>query len=588
VASIRVCRDTTTRRSLGYAYVNFHAVEDAERALETLNYALIKNKQCRIMWSQRDPSARKSGLGNVFIKNLDKSIDNKALYDTFSQFGNIKSCKVAVDEKGQPRGYGFVHFETEEAARLAIEKVNGMLINDKKVFVGFFQKRVERLGPDFETKFTNVFVKNMDESITSQGLYDMFAKYGKVTSHTVMVGEDGKSRGFGFVNFENPDEAKNACEALNGHVINEKPLFVSRAQKKAERQAELRHQFEKARMEKIQKYQGVNLFVKNLDEAIDDDKLRTEFTPFGTITSARVMRDDKGESKGFGFVCYSTPEEATKAVTELNGKMIGLKPIFVALAQRKEVRRAQLEAQHQQRLASQRMMRIDPSMQGGPGYMAPGMFYGQNMNPLQRQSFMFNANPAMMRRPWQPNPAQMGRGAYQPMPQYSMPIANRQAGRQRGGPQPGIPGQPGLPGAQPGVIPNQQPRGPAGVPQGGVNPAGRGGQGPRPNQVRGGPPGPGGKFPGQRGAAPGGLEPLTAAALANAPERQQKQMIGERLFPLVMASQPELAAKITGMLLEMDNSELILLLESPDALQQKIQEAIVVLEEHQKTADEHQ
>ena len=325
----------------------------AERALDTMNFDVINGRPIRIMWSQRDPSLRKSGVGNIFIKNLDKSIDNKIMYDTFSTFGMILSCKVATDEEGNSKGYGFVHFELEESANQAIAKVNGMLLNGKKVFVGKFVPRKERekqLGEKAKL-FTNVYVKNFGEEVdTDDKLSDMFKKYGNIVSAKVMVDDNsGKGRGFGFVSFESPDDAEKACDDLNGKDLNGKILFVGRAQKKAERQAELKRKFEQMKMDRLNRYQGVNLYVKNLDDTIDDERLRKEFTPFGTISSAKVMSDSSGRSKGFGFVCFSTPEEATKAVTEMNNRIVGTKPLYVALAQRKDERKMHLMTQHMQR-----------------------------------------------------------------------------------------------------------------------------------------------------------------------------------------------------------------------------------------------
>uniref|UniRef100_A0A8B9T1C7 Poly(A) binding protein cytoplasmic 1 like n=1 Tax=Anas platyrhynchos TaxID=8839 RepID=A0A8B9T1C7_ANAPL len=288
IMSIRVCRDVATRRSLGYAYINFQQPADAERALDTMNFEVIKGRPIRIMWSQRDPRLRKSGVGNVFIKNLDDSIDNKALYDTFSAFGNILSCKVVCDENGS-RGYGFVHFETQEAATRAIKTMNGMLLNDRKVFVGHFKSRKER-DAEFgsrATEFTNVYIKNFGDDMDDDRLREIFSKFGKTLSVKVMMDSSGRSKGFGFVNFEKHEEAQKAVADMNGKEINGRVVYVGRAQKRLERQSELKRKFEQIKQERVSRYQGVNLYVKNLDDGIDDERLRKEFSPYGTITSAK-------------------------------------------------------------------------------------------------------------------------------------------------------------------------------------------------------------------------------------------------------------------------------------------------------------
>lgn len=219
---------------------------------------------------------------------MDKGIDNKGLHDTFSAFGNILSCKVATDSSGQSKGFGFVQFDSEEAAQKAIEKLNGMLLNDKQVYVGPFLRKQERDSSSDKSKFNNVFVKNLSESTTEEDLNQIFGEFGPLTSVVVMKDADGKSRCFGFVNYENAEDAARAVESLNGRKVDDKEWYVGKAQKKSERENELKLRFEQSMKEAADKYQGANLYVKNLDDSITDEKLKELFLQFGTITSCKV------------------------------------------------------------------------------------------------------------------------------------------------------------------------------------------------------------------------------------------------------------------------------------------------------------
>ena len=648
VASIRVCRDAVTRRSLGYAYVNYNNAADGERALEELNYTMIKGRPCRIMWSQRDPALRKTGQGNVFIKNLDVAIDNKALHDTFAAFGNILSCKVAQDEFGNSKGYGFVHYESAESATNAIKHVNGMLLNDKKVYVGHHVARKDRESKFEEMKanFTNVYVKNIESGVTDDELRDLFEKYGDVSSSAVSRDESGKSKGFGFVNFIRHEDAARAVDELHDKDLHGQNLYVGRAQKKHEREQELRKQHEAARVEKASKYQGVNLYVKNLHDDIDDEKLREIFTAAGTITSAKVMRDDGrdrdddepekdekenkkveddeaavksedkdeegkkdtsksrklGKSKGFGFVCFSNPDEATKAVGEFHGKMVYEKPLYVALAQRKDVRKSQLEASIQARnqVRMQQAAAAAGMQQPFPG---PAMFYG----PGQQAGFV-PPNAGGRSVPFNPQQANMMMQGIQGGRPGQFPMQGQQGGRGAPNNVQGLPPNFGMPGQLPFAM---QQGGPGGFPpnlaqfnqmaqaQAGQFGRGAGGRGQQGMQGMQGMPqmmggqrgregrpqfsGQGGRggmgmnlqgqmggFPQGRGGppqmnqaammGPGGMPQMNGPPveyIMSQPAPAQKQLIGEALFPKIANLQPKLAGKITGMLLEMDNSELL-------------------------------
>lgn len=525
VISIRVCRDEITKKSLGYAYVNYLTELEAKHAMDTINFDLLKGKPMRLMWLARDSSLRKSGVGNIYVKNLEKSIDTKILHETFSVFGNISSCKIVVDECGVSKGFGFVHYEMAEAARNAIEKLNGMVFNNMTVYVGSFIPKATR-----EKEYTNVFCKNFGEEMTEDELYKLFLDYGTISSCKLVTETDGKSKGFGFVSFTNSADATKAVAELNGKDINGKVLYVGRAQKKELRKADLKKKFQAIKSECIKKTRNSNLYVKNLDDCIDSERLHTAFSYYGTITSAKVMTEN-GRSKGFGFVCYELPEEAMQAITHMNGKIIVNKPLYVALAQRKEERKAHIL----ENMTISSMQRRNHINQHLPSQQVC-MQHVHNQEVLRRQQQqkslfinpsvpMRNGNTRLVTPATHMFPGNLPQ-CFPAMQRYRAPLVHRRLEVQR--------------------------------------PV----------------------------AAPSFPQPPNKAMLSALSEEDQKQMLGGHLILLVreyisaMSSEvtgmlldiPTMSSKITGMLLEIENASILLMFEDQTYFKKMVDQAKEVLE----------
>lgn len=624
VISIRVCRDMVSRRSLGYAYVNFSIRSEAEKAIETLNFEELKTRQMRIMWSQRDPSLRKSGVGNVFIKNLDRNIQMRDLYDTFSAFGDILSCKIANDDSGISKGYGFVHFKNQDSADKAIESLHGMMIYEKKIYVCKFRPRAERSSTEEgQPKFNNIFVKNFGDDMTDEKFNELFGAFGNVTSIKLEKNDDGSSKGFGFICYGDFDSAKRAVDEMHDKDIgNGKKIYVGRAMKKNERNELLRRSQEKKKNERQNKFApGVNLYVKNLDDSVTDDILKKEFSIFGNITSAKVMMDSQSNrSKGFGFVCFQFAEEATRAVTEMSGKYVGTKPLYVALAQRKEERRQQLANQYIQRQMNRNNYQASAGFTGMPNplYNPMNANYPNTANfglPMNRGPLM-TAFPQMQTG----QRARFSMGAAGPMPQgmRAPNMGATGAGGMQGGPQmfntaSGVQQRPGTAqimrpmgmsvAGQNMMAMNQQMR-PQGMPmQRSPNLMGPNTRLNRPqpgnyrtlapNMASMGSMQVGGQMPAmrfpQQGAPMQQLQQDDIMSLKNIDsipnEESKTQMLGEHLFKHVCQIAPtELSAKITGMLLEGDYSDVKTMIEQHEAgpansrLSHKVEKAIQVLD----------
>ncbi|KAK1243686.1 hypothetical protein MKX08_001824 [Trichoderma sp. CBMAI-0020] len=142
IHNIHMPRDRVTQTHQGFGFVEFRTPADAEYAANVMNGIKLYGKSLRVNKASADKQRSAEVGAELFIGNLDPMVDEKILYDTFSRFGPLLSIpKVAREDSGASKGFGFVSYGDFESSDAAIANLHGQYILSKEVSVQYAFKK---------------------------------------------------------------------------------------------------------------------------------------------------------------------------------------------------------------------------------------------------------------------------------------------------------------------------------------------------------------------------------------------------------------------------------------------------------------
>jgi ELAV like protein 2/3/4 len=288
VESCKLIRDKVTGQSLGYGFVNYHRIEDASKAIQTLNGLRLQNKTIKVSYAR--PSSEAIKGANLYVSGLPKHMAQPDLERLFSSCGNIITSRILCDNitgvnkgdgcvPGLSKGVGFIRFDQRIEAERAIQKLNGTIpegatepitvkfannpSNNAKAIpplAAYLAPQAARralgaaLHPASRFRYsplagdllaggsllsgmaaTNgsgcgwcIFVYNLAPETEENILWQLFGPFGAVQNVKVIRDlQTNKCKGFGFVTMTNYEEALVAIQSLNGYTLGNRVLQVS-------------------------------------------------------------------------------------------------------------------------------------------------------------------------------------------------------------------------------------------------------------------------------------------------------------------------------------------------------------------------
>ena len=261
----------------------------------------------------------------LFVANLPKDTTFDDLSDFFQkyhfQYATLNNSKL-------PNVWAQVFLEDGNWAKKARHELNGEILKPKlsqdkgkPISICKFEGK-NSLNKEKKIN-QNLLVKNIDINMSLKEFYNIFLEYGDVESAKIEYDENGNSKGYGYIYYSNENEAEEAKKNLNGKEFYGKTLNIVNL------------------VPSNNQGRNLTLFVVNFPLYFNDIDLRKLFEKYGNIKYASVSKDERGISKGIGFITFSNFEETSKCISDIKHNQIvfpNLPPLCVKYATKKEER----------------------------------------------------------------------------------------------------------------------------------------------------------------------------------------------------------------------------------------------------------
>eukprot|EP00123_Amoebidium_parasiticum_P011485 comp20740_c0_seq1/m.27147 comp20740_c0_seq1/g.27147 ORF comp20740_c0_seq1/g.27147 comp20740_c0_seq1/m.27147 type:complete len:688 (-) comp20740_c0_seq1:464-2527(-) len=249
---------------------------------------------------------------NVWVGDLMADVTESDLMEAFKPIGAVKSVRCFKDRvTGKNRGFGFVHFVNRDTQQTVLKAdFDCPSIKGRRCRVGPSAERVTLyLGGLADTATTDKVLEKLSEWIGSDN----------IASLEVKCTDDGKCRGFGFLQLTDQHTAYNCLRKLQNMSftrIDDRNVNITWAEPD----------------EDPSQSNSKSVYVSNLDKALTEEDIRNACKVYGAVLKVTISKDAQNQPRGYCFVEFDRRNDALKAITALHNTKLGNNYIQASMA----------------------------------------------------------------------------------------------------------------------------------------------------------------------------------------------------------------------------------------------------------------